>query len=436
VELDVTANTEESLEAFFIDPRVVELCELLRVSDDLLDVINLSENQHSSMLAWLLDPREGHGQGDQILRDLLIAATTSARSTNILDGRGRTSRFFSAWPPSRIRTATFGSAFVARELGISARERVDLFVIDPQNHFILVIENKAGMNHSGNQLDSYRRKFDEIASSNPSLKDYDCAFIALDRYFQGDDEKEHPSASTWLHIGYDWLQVSANRALMHMERGNNAARLVVSYCNRQTDWDSPHNRRSIELASALHHDHSDAIKRLLSMSIKRIETEWLSSRAPPAELEFMLQNRSLGDLLRETQGMASVASSLLARAPGLTTDSLEHGRVWMDICPTGWEKYFNGDWWPVYLSIIYSNKDRTQFRVSLVWNSHHARSETEAKQLRGLLAEYDPRFSTHSESSRRWIVLDKNLSLQELFHRVPEVFARLKKLLEVRSVNP
>lgn len=220
-----------------------------------------------------------------------------------------------------------------------------------------------------------------------------------------------------------------------MERGNNAARLVVSYCNRQTDWDSPQSKRSIELASALHHDHSDAIKRLLSMSIKRIETEWLSSRAPPAELEFMLQNRSLGDLLRETQGMASVASSLLARVPGLTTDSLEHGRVWMDICPTGWEKYFNGDWWPVYLSITYSNKDRTQFRVSLVWNSHHARSEAEAKQLRWLLAEYDQRFSTHSDASRRWIVLDKNLGLQELFHRVPEVFAHLKKLLEVRSVN-
>lgn len=92
----MTADIEEALEAFFIDPRVVELCELLRVSDDLLDVINLSENQHSNMLAWLLDPREGHGQGDQILRDLLIAATTHARSTAVLDGRGRTSRFFSA----------------------------------------------------------------------------------------------------------------------------------------------------------------------------------------------------------------------------------------------------------------------------------------------------------------------------------------------------
>lgn len=433
--MTVTA-TQDALEAFFIDPRVVELCELLRTSDDLLDVINLSENQHSSILAWLLDPREGHGQGDQILRDLLIAATTSARSIDALDRRGRTYRFFSAWPPSRIRTATFGSAFVARELGINARERVDLFVIDPQNHFILVIENKAGMNHSDHQLDSYKNKFDEISSSNSNLKSYDCAFIALDRYFQGDDEKKLPSANTWLHIGYEWLQVSANRALMHMERGNNAARLVVSYCNRQTDWESPQNKRSIVLASALHHDHSDAIKHLLSTSIKRIETEWLSSRAPTAELEFMLQNRSLGDLLRETQGMASVASSLLARVPGLTTDSLEHGRAWMDICPTGWEKYSNGDWWPVYLSITHSNKEKTQFRVSLVWNSHHSRSEAEAQQLRGLLAAYDQRFSTHSDASRRWIVLDKNSSIQELFHRVSEVFAHLKKLLEVSNAPP
>lgn len=95
----MTLDVQDAIEAFFIDPRVVELCELLRTGDDLLDVIHLSENQHSDILAWLLDPREGHGQGDQILRDLLIGATTTARSTDLLDGRGRTSRFFSAWPP-------------------------------------------------------------------------------------------------------------------------------------------------------------------------------------------------------------------------------------------------------------------------------------------------------------------------------------------------
>jgi hypothetical protein len=65
-----------------------------------------------------------------------------------LDGRSTTSRFFAEWSPSRIQTASFGSVFTARELGLKATERVDLFVIDPDNRFVLLIENKAGTAHS------------------------------------------------------------------------------------------------------------------------------------------------------------------------------------------------------------------------------------------------------------------------------------------------
>ena len=422
-------DVQDSLEAFFIDSRVVELCELLRTGDEVLDVIGLSENQHSDILAWLLDPREGHGQGDQIFRDLLVAATTRARLSDDLDGRGRTSRFFAKWTASRIRTTSFGSAFVARELGMKAKERVDLFVIDPQNRFVLVIENKAGMNHSDHQLDTYKSNFEEIAGANPNLRDYDCAFVALDRYLEEIGEEDLPAARSWLHLGYDWLKVSANRALMHMERGNNAARLVVSYCNRQTNWESPQERKAIEIASGLHHDHGDAIKYLLAMSIKRIEAEWLASHAPTEELLFMLQNRSLESLLRETQGMASVAASLLTRVQGLAADSLEHGKVWLDVCPLGWEKYFDGDWWPVYLNIAYTDKERSRFRLALVWNSHHARSEREAEYLRHLLASYDSRFMTHGGATRRWVVLEKNIGLADVFTRVPEIFTQLSPLL-------
>lgn len=55
-----------------------------------LDVISLSENQHSDILAWMLDAREGHGQGGEILRDLLVSASTRAASGESgLDGSAR-----------------------------------------------------------------------------------------------------------------------------------------------------------------------------------------------------------------------------------------------------------------------------------------------------------------------------------------------------------
>ncbi|WP_164442389.1 PD-(D/E)XK nuclease family protein, partial [Pseudomonas viridiflava] len=92
--------------------------------------------------------REGHGQGDQIVRDLLLGAAKICSEHYDLDGRGTTARFLASWPPSRIRTASFGSVFVARELGMRADERVDLFVIDPVNEFVMLIENKAGLTHN------------------------------------------------------------------------------------------------------------------------------------------------------------------------------------------------------------------------------------------------------------------------------------------------
>lgn len=311
---------------------------------------------------------------------------------------------------------------------MKAKERVDLFVIDPQNKFVLLIENKAGMHHSSQQLDTYKKNFEDITQGNANLRGYDCAFIALDRYLLDDDDRELPAARSWLHLGYDWLKVSANRAIMHMERGNTAARLVVSYCNRQTDWESPQEKKAIEIASGLHHDHRKAIDYLLAMSIRRIEAEWLGSTKPTVELLFMLQNRSLESLLRETQGMASVVSTLLTRLPGLRSDLLDHGRGWIEICPTGWDRYFNGDWWPVYLRITYTDKERSRFRIVLVWNSHYARSESEAEHLRDLLSEYNPQFLKHGEATRRWVILDHDIGLSDVFQRVAEIFRDLSTL--------
>ena len=203
-------DLEAALDRLMADEDLMTLCELQCTGDEVLDVISLSENQHSDILGWLLDPREGHGQGDQILRDLLTAASMKAASMESgLDGRGATKRFFSAWSPSRIRTTGFGSAFYARELGMKASDRVDLFVIDPQNKFILLIENKAGAGHNEEQLKRYRKSFEETVAKNSHLRDYDHVFIALDRDFDVQNCVNRPCANAWLHLGYDWLKTSA-----------------------------------------------------------------------------------------------------------------------------------------------------------------------------------------------------------------------------------
>ena len=429
-------NEEAALDAFFEDSRVSELCELLRTCDDVLDVISLTENQHSDILAWLLDPREGHGQGDQILRDLLLAAATRAPSVR-LDGRQRTGRFFAKWPPSRIRTASFGAAFVARELGMQARERVDLFVIDPQNEFVLVIENKAGIKHTSKQLEGYKKNFESLVNSKSRVQGFDCAFIALDRNFDDlDDEEELPEAGSWLHLGYEWLAVSANRALMQVERGNIAARLVVSYCNRQTNWESPQEKRASIVAASLHHDHGEAIKYLLDRTLRRIEVDWLENdKANRRGLLYMLQNRSLERVLRETRGLASVANRIVNEVHGLTYDHVDWGKVRLWVCPSGWDRFGKDNRWPVSMLVTYNESDRSKFKIALVWNSKCARDENECAALRQRLAVTYRAFATHNNSSRRVAPIDSGLTLDELLNRISGLNVELASLLRSVSAN-
>jgi PD-(D/E)XK nuclease superfamily len=407
---------ECGLEQLMADHRLVELCELLRIGDEVLDVISLTENQHSDILAWMLDAREGHGQGAEILRDLLVSASTRAASHDCgLDRRGVTARFFAAWPPSRIRTTSFGAAFVARELGMIAGERVDLFVIDPQNKFVLLVENKAGANHTKKQLENYQNSFKQLIALNARLSDYDYACIALDREYDEEATDERPAASAWLHLGYEWLKTSAARALMHVKRGNAAASLVVSYCNRQTSWESPDGERSLNLAAALHESHPSAVKSLISLSRGRAEREWLkNSGAEDAYSLFMLQNQGAIALLREMQGMASVKAALLAKLPGLEQANIEHKRAWLDICPVGWQIFKGDHWWPVFLNVVYSDLNRTAFNLSICWNQDNALTEAQGADLRRILALVEPQFRKHPKSRWRRVVVARGQNLMEL----------------------
>lgn len=422
-------NSETSLERFIADPRLMELCELQRTGDEVLDVISLNENQHSDILGWLFDSKEGHGQGDEILRDLLIHASElfSAQETAI-DGRSATARFFGAWPPSRIRTTSFGSAFVARELGLKARERVDLFVVDTQNQFILVIENKAGTAHNETQLDLYRSGIDALIAGNSRLKQYDYALIALDRYL--DAENPGGISKFWLPTNYDWLKVSAKRALMHVGRGNSAAKLVVSYCNRQTDWDSPVNEQCLEIAAQLTNSYPDAVRSIVGLWGGRIEKQWLASSADNASLLFLLQNRGIFRLLREVSGLVSVKSAIVSEISSLPRDNVEHQRAWLEICPRWWERYKGELWWPVFLSVRYSDSAKSKYTLALVWNADYARNEDEATQLRSILAKIEKRFEKHSDSRRRRVVIKVGVGLVELLATIKDLESRLARSVE------
>lgn len=410
---------KDSFEEFVTDTRLVQLCDVQRTGDEFLDVIRLIENQHSDILAWVLDPREGHGQGEEILRDLLIQASVIASQKNSgLDGRSTTALFFKEWPPSRIRTTGFGSAFTARELGMILQERVDLFVIDAQNKFILAIENKAGSRHTKEQLESYRNHLNDVVSANPRLKGYAQIYIALDRNSEEDYREFAPGSNYWLHMGYSWLKSSAQRALLHVSRGNLAAKIVMAYCNRQTDWEDPDNALCSRLCAELHHLYPETIKKLIHTTQGRAEKDWLASKEDNPLLLFGLQNKSAIALLSSTKGMVSVKSEIIHTLK-IPADYIDNKRIRLYIFPESCAAFISYSW-PIYLTLSYVENSTSTFNLTLCWNSNNASTEDDAEYLRKVLTRLNPKFGKHNNSQIRRVNIGAVLSLSEAIPKIAQ----------------
>ncbi len=113
-----------------------------------LSATGLRETNHSDILAWLLDPAEGHGLGDFFLRRLLVEATTADDNalevTRLVNG-GR-------WPSLVELFADGLHGFqVGREVpcgDVNIGKRVekgylDLLLLDRKRKLAVLIERKA-----------------------------------------------------------------------------------------------------------------------------------------------------------------------------------------------------------------------------------------------------------------------------------------------------
>lgn len=368
--------TPQDLYKFLSDPDLVELIECVKISDDILDVINLTENQHSDMLAWCLNPNEGHMQGDAVIKDFLLAAY-EASSNSTFDNK----KFFAKWTPGCIRTATFGAAFVTREFGIKVKEgkrngRLDLFLVDPSNKIIVSIENKAGATLTRDQLDRYYQSVKQEIGKRPAFARFDLAFVVLDRYLDSYRQDELDTLGTkWVIVDYSWLQRSANRARLHVERNNQAAQLLVAYCQKQTEWESPAESGLSELAAALSIRHESVITEMRKLR-KYTPSSWTpnSLDGPKGELLlFINQHRQLCANLLTAHGIAAVVARIRAGLPDLRTEQIESSRTWLQFAGSGIEELMcasDDACWPIYINIFRetgNNDEVSKYTVRLIW---------------------------------------------------------------------
>lgn len=417
-------------ERLMADPRLAELNELQRGASDALDLIKLSENQNSDILAWLFESQEGHGQGDEILRDLLLYASKRAMETQHLAPQSMTRQFFERWTPSRIRTTSFGGAFPVREFGFNRKNRTDLAVIDEQNQLVVVIENKTKTKHTDGQLNRYRKDFEKALKNNKRLNRFVVAFIAMSEAFDYDEGANHSCSGTWLHVGYGWLKASADRAVRQVERGNTSAHLVASYCTLRTQWEDPLDRKRTLKAAGLLRDYPEAIKELRKFVGPKMTARWFQHEGKTSgAMLFVLQNRATAQLLAQLEGPEALAVQLEALL-GLEPDNgVEWGKSWVNVRAPNAEHLSIDDLWVSYFTIQQSkisdrSADAVRYTVALVLKPEKFRSPNDAERIRTRYKDIDKKFAG-SSSRMCSAVLAKGLTEGEVLSVLQQHYSTL-----------
>ncbi|MFL9954411.1 PD-(D/E)XK nuclease family protein [Paraburkholderia nemoris] len=251
---EFSAVTQELFEAFLDDPALTRAIEVSRRVDDVFDLINPNENQHSSILQWLFDPREGHGQGEEIFKDFLAAVYLANRES------AKPQKLFEHWTPGRIAISGFQSLIVIREKSMVGTGRQDLFLVDPVHRVAILVENKAGASWKGVQLDSYRVAARELFKRGRPYYGYQIGYVLLDRYKDETTTADDAAIRFWAYLDYAWLEKAAKRAEARVERGvEPGQQLVISYCRRQAEYESKVEKELDELLAELARSHRPVV---------------------------------------------------------------------------------------------------------------------------------------------------------------------------------
>ncbi|WP_172672205.1 PD-(D/E)XK nuclease family protein [Variovorax paradoxus] len=186
--------------SLFEDAEVHELLALT-ARRQALSICTPREINVSRLLAWLLDPSEGHGLGDRALRSLLVFAGKTGQVEHL----SRSDREFLL--PHNVHQLALSGLVVNTELQVNAKTKtgarasasrgargsLDVAIIDPTTKLCVAVENKFGAPQSREQLKKYRQRLEKLFPSFRRI------YIFLDKFEAQPDDPE------WLAVGYSWL---------------------------------------------------------------------------------------------------------------------------------------------------------------------------------------------------------------------------------------
>lgn len=173
--VDDIESLRDALEEFVLDRDALSSIEQNFVGFNVFEAIGHThaEQRHSNFLAFLLDPQESHGLGDVVLREFILRTVRStpreSRTVDLVE----------------ISLADLSSTLVLRE-----HRNIDIFGLNDEEKFVLVVENKIRSREHSNQLQRYR-KF--VMDQHPDHKQI---------YVYLTPEGEEPSDSSYIPYTY------------------------------------------------------------------------------------------------------------------------------------------------------------------------------------------------------------------------------------------
>lgn len=256
-----------------------------------LSATGLRETNHSDILAWLLDPSEGHGLGDFFLRRLLVEATTADDNTKevtrLVNG--------GSWPPLVELFADGLHGFqVGREVpcgDVTIGKRVekgylDLLLLDRKRKLAVLIERKASRLAHEQQLEKYEAWLDA------HLRKYQILRVVSDT---GSIDQAIARQRRWLVVDDDWLLDGLRAAIKQSRAPDMVCRRLADYlATVQWSEDSDSFYSGIESdLDAFAAEHKKEIKELRKMHILGIPVRRLNVRSLMGTLIPKLSHRKI-----------------------------------------------------------------------------------------------------------------------------------------------
>jgi len=139
-------NAKQQLKKLILDPSFHRLSELQAKEETYFSILGIEnkELRHSNMLAWLFNPKGGHGLGDRFLKEFI----KQYFSVNEYEDFGLGEATLSVFDFVKL---DLQDAEVRREFN-----NIDILVVSEKASFILVIENKIRSRELSGQLEKYR----------------------------------------------------------------------------------------------------------------------------------------------------------------------------------------------------------------------------------------------------------------------------------------